>query len=130
MIWSGAAWVMRVLWLFGVAPGRGASGRLVLCWLVTVVVSDRGEGALTCEAGVGRADVGEPLLACGRPQGGYWHGGVEMALGWAWWVSVYWPGGVRYGGGVSLVCGGRVGQGRARPGGWGVLAGRLVVVVN
>jgi hypothetical protein len=40
MIWSDAAWVMKVLWPFGAALRRGASSRLMLRWLKTVVVSD------------------------------------------------------------------------------------------
>jgi len=88
----------------------------VLRWLKTVVVSDRGEGALDASGG-DQEDVPESVWP-GCPGAGVRCWGVvskiEVAskagglavLPWrAWRVPDDWPGGARREGGVSLVCG-------------------------
>jgi hypothetical protein len=61
----GAVRKMGNCWLPGVALRGEASGRLMLGWLKTVVVSDRGKGpGNRGQAGTGKASVSEPLMKC------------------------------------------------------------------
>jgi hypothetical protein len=51
-------------WPFGAALRGEASNRLVLRWLKTVVVSDRGKGILRCQVGIRKTSVSESLTTC------------------------------------------------------------------
>ena len=64
------------------------------------------------QAGTRKTNEGEPPLTCRKLDGRHQNRGVNAAPGQAWRVPVYWPGGVRHGGGVSLVCGVRAEQGK------------------
>ena len=100
-------------WPSGVALRGEAPNHPVLRWLKTVVVNDRGEGALDASGG-DQEDVPEAFI---RAEPG---GASSMkhrksnrrhrnrGLGWpweeAWRVPAYWPGGARCVDDVSLVC--------------------------
>jgi hypothetical protein len=48
---------MKVLWPFGAALAGGASSRLMLRWLKTVVVSDEEKALFRRQAGTGKTTV-------------------------------------------------------------------------
>jgi hypothetical protein len=104
-------------WPSGVVLRGRALNHPVLRWLKTVVVSDRGEGALDASGG-DREDVPESARSGGSRGGAC---AVEASLAKSRWhrkrgvwlfsrdepggCPDYWPGGARREGGVSLVCG-------------------------
>jgi hypothetical protein len=107
---------MEACWPFSVVLRGKALNHPVLCWLKTVVVSDRGKGVLDASGG-DQEDVPESaqLEVFG------WVCAVEASLAQLSWhrkrgVWLFsrdelggcpddWPGGARREGGVSLVCG-------------------------
>ena len=105
---------MEACWPSSVVLGGKALNHPVLRWLKTVVVSDRGEGAVDASGG-DQEDVPESARFSG------WVCAVEASLGKSRWHRKrgvwlfsrdgpggrpdYWPGGARRVGGVSLVCG-------------------------
>jgi hypothetical protein len=48
-------------------PAEGASNRLMLGWLKTVVVSDEERRRERRQAGIGKASASESLLTCRNP---------------------------------------------------------------
>jgi hypothetical protein len=100
-------------------PSVGLRGQAlnhpVLRWLKTVVVSDQGNGAAgprqvgtrkTRQKRAGRGDpVRTSLLKRRKPHRWRRNRGLVWSSGLAWRIPVYWPGGARRRGGVSLVCG-------------------------
>ena len=87
----------------------------MLRWLTTVVVSDGEKALVRRQVGTRKTNASEPLLTCRKCHRRHQNQGVNSVLGSAWRVSADWPGGVRHGGGVSLVCGFRVEQEKACP---------------
>src|SRR5680860_40417 len=87
-------------WPFGAALRGEAPNRLMLRWLKTVVVSDEERRPGGVRWGLGR----RPLLKRRNSFRRHQNRGLVCTPGGAWRVPVYWPGGVRCGGGVSPVC--------------------------
>ncbi len=57
-----AAREMKVSWPFGAALRGVASSRRMVPWLKTAVLSDAEKAAVSCQAGTGKANAGEPPL--------------------------------------------------------------------
>lgn len=102
------------VWPFDVALRGVASNHRMLRWLKTVVVSDAEKASRRRQVGTRKMSKPEPLLTCRykgkrHPNRGHVSGRGSRA----WRVPDYWPGGVRHGGGMSLVCGSGRERGKA-----------------
>ena len=96
---------------FGAALRGEASNRLMLRWLKTVVVSDEEKASRRRQVGTGKTTIAEASKLFRRHQ----NRDLVCIPGRAWRVPVYWPGGVRCGGGVSPVCCSRTEREKACP---------------
>src|SRR6266496_6181196 len=102
------------------APFGGASNRLMLGWLTTVVVSDEEKAPGEVSGGDREGERKRTAVDVSKSLRRHRTGGRTELPGWAWRVPEYWPGGVRHLGGASLVCGscterGKAGADTARP---------------
>jgi hypothetical protein len=73
------------------------------------------------QAGIRETNASESLTTCREFQRRYRNQGGHSVLGGVWRVPAYWPGGVRHGGDVNLICGfcmelGKAGAETAEPG--------------
>jgi hypothetical protein len=55
------------------------------------------------QVGIRKASASESLMKCRNFLGWHQNRDVLVVSGRAWWVPVYWPGGVRHGGDASLI---------------------------
>jgi len=70
---------------------------------------------MRCQVGIRKTSASESLLTCRNKDRWHQNRGVgSCAPGWAWRVPVDWPGGVRHGGDVSLICCSRTEREKAR----------------
>src|SRR5674476_1054886 len=86
-------------WPFGAALRGEASNRLMLRWLKTVVVSDEEKASRRRQVGTGKTTIAEASKVFRRHQ----NRGVVCTPGRVGRVTAYWPGGVRWWGGVRAV---------------------------
>ncbi len=107
--------MMKVLWPFGAVPRGVASNHHMLRRLNTFVVSDVEKAPE--EASGGDQEGERKRIAIDVPLEVKWHQnrGLILTSGGVWREPDCWPGGVRYVGDASLVCGCCVERGKAHP---------------
>jgi len=79
------------------------------------VVSVTEKAHLRRQVGIRKASESKPLTICRNILRRHQNRGVISAPGRAWRVPAYWPGGVRHGGGASLICGFCMEPGKVSP---------------
>src|SRR5215470_10523938 len=105
---------MKVLWPFGVALRGEMSSRLN-----TALAEDRGGKRLrkrrrkSRQAGIRKASVSDPLRKRRKTGDDIKTGVCEELRDGSGGCPLYWPGGVRREGGVSLICGYYTKRGKA-----------------
>jgi hypothetical protein len=103
------------VWPFGVAGRVEAPNHHMLRWLKTVVVSDVEKASVRRQVGIRKMSNPEPLLMCRQAKSGTETMAISGAVGAGpGGCPGFWPGGVRHGGGMSLVCGSCRERGKAR----------------
>jgi hypothetical protein len=103
------------VWPFGVALRGEAPNHHMLRWLKTVVVSDVEKAPGRRQVGIRKMSKPEPLWTCRYKRGDIETVARLRAAGAGPGGSPDdWSGGVRHGGGMSLVCGSRMEHGKAR----------------
>ena len=107
---------MKDCWPFGIVRRGRMSNRHMLRWLKTVVVSDVEKAHVRRQVGTRKMSEPEPLLTCRYKRGDVETVAMLRAAGAGpGGCPDCWPGGVRHGGGMSLVCGSRMELGKAQP---------------
>src|SRR6266702_2931948 len=110
------------------SPFGGASNRLMLGWLTTVVVSDEEKAPVEVSGGDREGERERTAVDVSKSLRWHRNRGQDRISGMSR-VPEYWPGGVRHVGGASLVCGscterGKAGADTARPAALMTLPGR------
>jgi len=101
------------VWPFGVALRGVMSNRLKLRWLKTVVVSVGEKAQVNASGGDREGERERTADDVSKQAAGIRTGSVKWVRDEPGGSPVYWPGGVRHGGGASPVCGFCMERGKA-----------------